>query len=285
MITNNTLKMDNFYKFKLRSVVPNAEEIYGKYTGKTSLESAQFFGEYSVHNQYVEEYGMALRDYFEYIRDDTELIIVHPLETLDPPTLNEKEPIYIPITLIDYQNSEDLLESNTFTFSITGIQRAFDTEDEKDSYSKSAISALNNILMREKWFTGENVTINISSTTKIKTRADIIRDKQIQADNIANVTAALVARTKLEEDQYREYYNKRKEYESALEKFQSDTAEIETMKENWMDKFKEIDKLNEIMDKKEARMEALYNEIKKYYDKAELSIPPYDQILSSIIVE
>lgn len=279
MITNNILKMDNFYKFKLLPVVPKAEIIYGKYTGKTSLDSAQFFGDYSIHNKYVEEYGMSLRDYFEYIRDDTELIIVHPLETLDPPSLNEKEPLYIPISVIDYSNSEDLLESNTYSFTIDGIQRYFNTEEEKDNYSKSALSALNNILMREKWFTGENVTINISNTTKIKTRSDIVRDQKIQEDNIANVTAALVARTKLEEDQYREYYNKREEYEAALKKFQSDTAEIETIKKNWMDKFKEIDKLNEIMGKKEERMEKLYDEIKKYYDKEGMTIPPYDQLL------
>ena len=281
MITNNTLQMDNYYKIKLRSVVPNAEEIYGKFTGKTSLESAQFFGDYSVHNKYVEEYGMALRDYFEYIQDDTELIIIHPLETLDPPTLNETDPIYIPITLIDYQNSEDLLESNTFEFTISGVQRFFNTEEEKDNYAKSALSSLNNILMREKWFTGENITVNVTNTTKIKTRADIIRDQQIQADNIANVTAALVARTKLEEDQYREYYSKREEYEKALKKFQSDTAEIESIKRDWMDKFKEIDSLNEIMDKKEEKMVALYDVIKKYYDNAGMSIPPYDQLLSN----
>ena len=281
MITNNTLQMDNYYKIKLRSVVPNAEEIYGKFTGKTSLESAQFFGDYSVHNKYVEEYGMALRDYFEYIQDDTELIIIHPLETLDPPTLNETDPIYIPITLIDYQNSEDLLESNIFEFTISGVQRFFNTEEEKDNYAKSALSSLNNILMREKWFTGENITVNVTNTTKIKTRADIIRDQQIQADNIANVTAALVARTKLEEDQYREYYSKREEYEKALKKFQSDTAEIESIKRDWMDKFKEIDSLNEIMDKKEEKMVALYDVIKKYYDNAGMSIPPYDQLLSN----
>lgn len=281
MITNNTLQMDNYYKIKLRSVVPNAEEIYGKFTGKTSLESAQFFGDYSVHNKYVEEYGMALRDYFEYIQDDTELIIIHPLETLDPPTLNETDPIYIPITLIDYQNSEDLLESNIFEFTISGVQRFFNTEEEKDNYAKSALSSLNNILMREKWFTGENITVNVTNTTKIKTRADIIRDQQIQADNIANVTAALVARTKLEEDQYREYYSKREEYEKALKKFQSDTAEIESIKREWMNKFKEIDSLNEIMDKKEEKMVALYDVIKKYYDNAGMSIPPYDQLLSN----
>lgn len=279
MITNNTLKMDNFYKIQLLSVVPKAEVIYGKYTGKTSLDSAQFFGDYSIHSKYVDEYGMSLRDYFDYIRNDVELIIVHPLETLDPPSLNDKDPIYIPVSVIDYNNSEDLLESNTFSFTIDGVQRFFNTEEEKDNYSKSAISALNQILMREKWFTGENVTINISNTTKIKTRADIIRDQKIQEDNIANVTAALVARTKLEEDQYREYYNKREEYEIALKKFQSDTSEIETIKKNWMDKFKEIDKLNEIMDKKEERMESLYNEIKKYYDKEGLPIPPYDQLI------
>lgn len=279
MITNNTLKMDNFYKIQLLSVVPKAEVIYGKYTGKTSLDSAQFFGDYSIHSKYVDEYGMSLRDYFDYIRNDVELIIVHPLETLDPPSLNDKDPIYIPVSVIDYNNSEDLLESNTFSFTIDGVQRFFNTEEEKDNYSKSAISALNQILMREKWFTGENVTINISNTTKIKTRADIIRDQKIQEDNVANVTAALVARTKLEEDQYREYYNKREEYEIALKKFQSDTSEIETIKKNWMDKFKEIDKLNEIMDKKEERMESLYNEIKKYYDKEGLPIPPYDQLI------
>lgn len=279
MITNNTLKMDNFYKIQLLSVVPKAEVIYGKYTGKTSLDSAQFFGDYSIHSKYVDEYGMSLRDYFDYIRNDVELIIVHPLETLDPPSLNDKDPIYIPVSVIDYNNSEDLLESNTFSFTIDGVQRFFNTEEEKDNYSKSAISALNQILMREKWFTGENVTINISNTTKIKTRADIIRDQKIQEDNIANVTAALVARTKLEEDQYREYYNKREEYEIALKKFQSDTSEIETIKKNWMDKFKEIDKLNEIMDKKEEKMESLYNEIKKYYDKEGLPIPPYDQLI------
>ena len=67
MIKNEILKIDNFYKFYLLSVVPKPPVIMGKLTGKTTMDSSQYFSEdFNIPSKYLDEYGMSMRDFYEY---------------------------------------------------------------------------------------------------------------------------------------------------------------------------------------------------------------------------
>lgn len=279
MLVKEKLKIDNFYMIKIRPVVPKMDPIYGKFTGKTTLSSSQHFGDYSIQAVYVGEKGMALRDFFDYIREDTEILIFHPLKTVNPPELNEDEPIYVPITVIDYTNSEELLETEVYSFSISNIYRFFPTEVEKDEYRRKSLSRLKQLISRDEYFASESILINTDFKSEIKTKTGIARDEAIRKELITDSISAQVQRTKLEENQYKEYYQKRVEYEQIKKKYEEEMANINDLRQDWIDKFEEIDKLNEIMDKKEERLQQLYDEIKKYYDKVGKPIPPFDQLL------
>lgn len=281
MLIKEKLKIDNFYMIKILPAVPKMEPIYGKFTGKTTLSSSQHFGDYSIQAVYVGEKGMALRDFFDYIREDTEILIFHTLKTINPPEINEDDPIYIPVTLVDYTNSEELLETESYSFSISNIYRFFSTEVEKDEYRRKSLSRLKQLISRDEYFASESILFDIGFKSEIKTKTGIARDEAIRKELIADTISAQVQRTKLEENQYKQYYQSRIEFEKMKKKYEEDTAQIEELKQEWMDKFEEIDKLNEIMDKKEERLQQLYDEIKKYYDSVGKPIPPYDQLLPS----
>lgn len=278
MIDKDNLKIDNYYLFKLLPSAGTAPKTYGRLTGKTSMTCSQYFSEYAIIDKYLKEYNMTLRDFYENVNDEVEILMVHPMTKFDPPEL-DKEPIYIPISLVDFQSSEDLLTSNIYNFTIKNIKRYFEMETEKDNYSKNAIQKLSKILNNEELFVSENIVIEIEVNEEIKTRTEVIKDKRYQKQVISDKTNALVSRMQFEETQYAEYAKARDEYRAGLKRFQEDTAELETMKQEWSEKFKEIDELNVIMDKKEERLRAIYDELKLYADDMGKPMPPYDQLV------
>lgn len=280
MIEKDNLKIDNYYYFKLIPQAGSAPTTYGRYTGKTTVTSSQYFSEYNIIDKYMREYGMAFRDFYENITDEVEILIVHPLSSLDPPEM-EEEPIYIPITLVDFENSDDLLTSNVYEFSIKGVKRYFSLESEKDKYIKEALTRLTKLLNEEELFVSENVSIELSTKEEIKTRNEIIRDNQYRENALINISTARSKVAMINEQQYNEWAKSKKNYEDALKRFEEETVDIENIKQEWTDKFKELDDLNILVEKKDSRMRELYDTLKLYYDQVGMDIPPYDQLISS----
>ena len=280
MIEKDNLKIDNYYYFKLIPQAGSAPATYGRYTGKTTVTSSQYFSEYNIIDKYMREYGMTFRDFYENITDEVEILIVHPLSSLDPPEM-EEEPIYIPITLVDFENSDDLLTSNVYEFSIKGVKRYFSLESEKDKYIKEALSRLTKLLNEEELFVSENVSIELSTKEEIKTRNEIIRDNQYRENALINISTARSKVAMINEQQYNEWAKSKKNYEDALKRFEEDTADIENIKQEWTDKFKELDDLNVLVEKKDSKMRELYDTLKLYYDQVGMDIPPYDQLIPS----
>ena len=50
------------------------------------------------------------------------------------------------------------------------------------------------------------------------------------------------------------------------------------MKQEWVEKYNQIDELNSIMDKKDENLRKIYDKLKSYADDMGVEMPPYDQL-------
>ena len=278
MIKNEILKIDNFYKFYLLSVVPKPPAIMGKLTGKTTMDSSQYFSEdFNIPSKYLDEYGMSMRDFYEYFTDETEILIIHPLNSLNSLELSD-EIIYVPISIIDYTKSEDLLITKSFSFNISGINRYFENDSSLMKYIQNSTIELRKFLNNSSNFNSNTLQINQTNVDLIKTRSEILKDEDIRNKSLSDIKTAIINNNKLLENQIAEYTKKRLEYEEAYKKFNEDTADIENMKQEWVEKYNQIDELNSIMDKKDENLRKIYDKLKSYADDMGVEMPPYDQL-------
>jgi hypothetical protein len=103
--------------------------------------------DYNIYETFFQPVGLGLTSYYTAIKNDTVIYICKKVESLEPLTISD-EKIFIPTTLIDYDNSIEYVECTNFNFNIYPVIRRFVSENERESYIKEIREKMTKTLKR-----------------------------------------------------------------------------------------------------------------------------------------
>lgn len=103
--------------------------------------------DYNIYETFFKPIGLGLTSYYTAIKNDTVIYICKKVESLEPLTISD-EKIFIPATLIDYDNSIEYVECTNFNFNIYPVIRRFVSENEREAYIKEIREKMTKTLKR-----------------------------------------------------------------------------------------------------------------------------------------
>lgn len=103
--------------------------------------------DYNIYETFFQPIGLGLTSYYTAIKNDTVIYICKKIESLEPLTISD-EKMFIPATLIDYDNSIEYVECTNFNFNIYPVIRRFVSENEREAYIKEIREKLTKTLKR-----------------------------------------------------------------------------------------------------------------------------------------
>lgn len=139
----DTLQIGNIYTLSFK---PQWTSFKGNYrvVGITLPDTIEDIEEgYKLYSTYFTDLGLGLTSYTEYISNDTIVYICNRVTNiLNGEFEYDSERTFIPSTLLDFSDSNKLVEVHSYRFVIDNIRRVFDNESEKEIYENNILNSL-----------------------------------------------------------------------------------------------------------------------------------------------
>ena len=205
----------------------------------TTLPEIDKTGKFDIQKQFFE--NKTSDDLYSLlVKDNTLIYICKPIISTDPIEIEEddKERLYIPITMIERSKSFQYEPCKKFTFTVNTGTRRFETTIDENTYVQNAKKTIAQTLNTYEAFIGDNVSIDYSSKDVLSTKR--ICDKQEETRKAA----------------YNEYLARITEQERLQELKNSNlSSSVKRMEEQ----FKKYQDATRLLNETSKKMQELYN--------------------------
>lgn len=233
MIT--TVEMSKIYGLTLL-------DLYGatKYNcivvGITDIDNvANNESDYNIYETYFKPVGLGLTSYYTAIKKSTPIYICKPVESLEPLTFSD-EKIFIPSSLINFDNSVEYKECTNFNFNIYPIIRRFTSETERNKYIEEIKKTLKEHLKRLIDFSILDSDIDVSYSPIYLPEEDITEIEEKRNIEFAEYNKRINEKISNDAKRIKNYdlainsaKNKEVEYESLNRDLKVRIAELDSM--------------------------------------------------------
>ncbi len=228
-------------------------DIFGGYKsniriiGKTNIDNVinNTDDEYNIFKTYFEPVGLGITSYYVNITNKTVIYIGLVVDSLEPYSYTE-EKVFLPESLIDWNNSNEYIKVSKLTYTIFPVIRKFSTETDLEAFKQNSKNELLNRIKSLIEFSNLDNEVNIESSDFF-----VIKEDYEELD-------------KAREMEYKKYKDRiAKNNKTIFENqslFNSKLAECERM-------------INEYNEKK-LELEEKINEYQSYIDMMEVSTNP-----------
>ena len=134
-------------KYTINLIEPYSEfgNIFAQITAICKLATVEMFGDNDIRDRFFKNVGIL--SYLTMVTESTDIYVAIPITNVEPFETDASKPIFIPRTIIDFNNSYEWKEKSKYIFKIEGITRYFETSVEAKEFGQkienSIISALN----------------------------------------------------------------------------------------------------------------------------------------------
>lgn len=239
-------------------------------------ETLSIYGDFDIRGTFFDNVG--IKTYLEMVTDTTDIYICHPINGTDPIEVDTGTFIFIPTTIIDYNNVEEYFTSVKYSFSLEGTQRRFETTSEKNSFINSLYNeipiAMNNInlLANDVLSMSHTESELLLSKTSIendeKSREAVIGER-IKLENMQRINI-----TNREMDYYRRINELSKNEKKVQELYDKYTTLISTANNSVTYANNFLEKVEII----EANLKKVYDDVKKQADSIGMVIDSWEDI-------
>ena len=152
----------NHYKIKLLPPYSIAGEFDVYVSAIAKKASLNLYGDYDIREELFTKAGVGIRRYLEMVREDTDIYICHNIKEFDPPEVDTGSFIFLPASIIDYQNVDIYLTAHRIGFKLEGVRRHFDSEIEKNNFIEHIEAEIPHVLNNE--YVLANDVLSVSNT-------------------------------------------------------------------------------------------------------------------------
>lgn len=143
---------------------------------------------YKLYSTYFTDLGLGLTHYTSYISSDTEVYICNKVIGYGDTIEYDSEKAFIPITLVDFDNSSEIIEVYNYKFVASNVRRVFSNQYDKDKYENGITDVFKKAMLSNIMFADPEISIQYASNKQFvstdeakKLDADY---KSVYSDNI-----------------------------------------------------------------------------------------------------
>lgn len=195
----DSLKIGSNYKIVLNPSLWPDVFFYVQVAGITNSTKMEDLSEYNLKEELFEKYEYGINTYLS--NTDGDIYILQVITDLVTGSFEEK-PMVLPINMIDFSLSDELISVYKVKFSLEGIVRRFLDLYDLDKYLKSAKLELKTHLQKLNNFYGENIAINSEESTYLTEEEPVLLEEKAREERFKSFIEA-ETQTKLEEEAYR----------------------------------------------------------------------------------
>lgn len=138
---------------------------------------------YKLYPLFFEDLGLGISTYTSYIKSDTQILICNKVVGYGDAIEYEDEKTFIPVSLIDFNESNEIVEVYEYKFVLSNIRRNFSSDDEKDTYERNIINEFKDEVMENDKFASSSASVQFAANKTFVSKDD--------ADKIANDTLSV----------------------------------------------------------------------------------------------
>jgi len=141
MIDFKNLVSGEYYTFKLGGVWNTSFDVY--YIGTTNINAIDSFNDkVNIRGEFFEPYNLGITTYLSFVSETTPILICKRVETRNPITVEDKPSLFLPITIIDSNDSQKLLKCSEVSININNITQYFKNSYEEVTYMNDLIDKI-----------------------------------------------------------------------------------------------------------------------------------------------
>lgn len=150
--------------------------------------------DYKLYSTYFTDLGLGLTHYTSYISSDTEVYICNKVIGYGDTIEYDSSKSFIPVTLVDFDNSSEIVEVYNYKFVASNIRRVFSNQYDKDKYENGITDVFKNAMLTNIMLVDPEISVQYASNKQLvsadeakKLDADY---KSVYSDNINKQLAA-----------------------------------------------------------------------------------------------
>lgn len=194
-MNKSDVKIGNYYQF---TFLPNWSNFDGAYriTGYASPDVVTAINDgKSLFSVFFEELGYDIELYNAYIEDSTLIFVATKLVTTDPIETSidvNEETVYIPCTLVKFDESYEYVKGNRLTYTFTSSPRVFKNEKTLNDYKTLTKSIVKEAINKTTEFSVDTISVDVSDNEVLTTNSEYNeflskREKKEVASKLAEI--------------------------------------------------------------------------------------------------
>lgn len=252
-MNKSDIKIGNYYHFKFSD---EWSELNGSYKikGYSSPDVvSSLSGGQSLYSLMFEPYDIDSEKYYSFIDDSTLIFIATKLVTTDPIEEEDNSTVYIPSTILVYNESYEYTKANRMTYEFTSSPRIFESDLDRNDYETKSRNIVKKAILNTNEFKVDDFSVSVTDSEVLTTLSEYneYNDKK-EEENNKSTTAALQTKQNREAAE-------RKLYESTLN-MESSKKLYETRYAELTDKINEANKIAQ----SNSEQKDILNNIKSY---------------------
>ena len=174
-MNKSDVKIGNYYQF---TFLPNWSDFDGAYriTGYASPDVVTAINDgKSLFSVFFEELGYDIDLYNAYIEDSTLVFVATKLVTTDPIETSidaDEETVYIPCTLVKFDESYEYVKGNRLTYTFTSSPRIFKNEKALNDYKTLTKSIVKEAINKTTEFSVDTISVDVSDNEVLTTNSE-----------------------------------------------------------------------------------------------------------------
>lgn len=200
-----SIEIGKYYSLKLLSIY-GATKFNLCVVGTTNIDNvANNTEKYNIFETFFEPLGLGLSTYYAAIHKDTTIYICNLLNSINPLEMDMKGKVYIPETLINFDGTEEYVQTMKFDFQMGSLYRRFINDNEKNQFITDIKEKIKKRLNGLIEMSINEIEIEVTSEERYLAKPAIDKLEQTRETQYKNYLSTRRATLNLDSEREKEY--------------------------------------------------------------------------------
>jgi hypothetical protein len=165
------LKQGHYYTINLVKPYTKYGPLFVQFNAICKKESMELYGNFSIRDAFFSDVG--LNTYLTLVTEDTDLYISNLITSTDPIKVDTGNSIFIPDSIIDYNNIEEWFVVKRFKYDISGVSRYLPSLTDQRDFINNSEKSIQESLYETDILAGDLVGVSNTQTEFLQSQSDI----------------------------------------------------------------------------------------------------------------
>ena len=228
-----SIEIGKYYSLKLLSIY-GATKFNLFVVGTTNIDNvANNTEKYNIFETFFEPLGLGLSTYYAAIHKDTTIYICNLLNSINPLEMDMKGKVYIPETLINFDGTEEYVQTMKFDFQMGSLYRRFINDNEKNQFITDIKEKIKKRLNGLIEMSINEIEIEVTSEERYLAKPAIDKLEQTRETQYKNYLATRRATLNIDSEREKEYNETLYNMKAAIHKYEELNKALELEKQRY----------------------------------------------------